>query len=97
MISKSCDFNEFLEKVNGQEYPDILLAANDEATAAERFFHKMKFREENRIASFQEYAMVLKDFIYFLRNGIKPSSIREFDFQEFQAVRESWMYLKSDC
>ena len=97
MISKSCDFNEFLEKINGQEYPDILLAANDEATAAERIFYKRKSREKNRIAPFQEYAMVLKDFIYFLRNGIKPSSIREFDFQEFQAARENWMYLRKDC
>ena len=97
MISKSCDFNEFLEKINGQEYPEILLAANDEATAAERIFHKRKSREKKRLVSYQQYAMVLKDFIYFLRNGIKPFSIREFDFQEFQTARENWMYFREEC
>lgn len=97
MISKSCDFNEFLNTINGWDYADILLAANDEATAAERRFYKMKSRRREPTETFQEYAVVLKDFIYWLRNGIKPSSIREFDFQEFQDVRDNWLNYHQGC
>jgi NAD-specific glutamate dehydrogenase len=97
MLSKSCNFNEFLEKISDCEYPEMLLFANDEATAAERTIYKQKDSLGSEVAMYQEYAVALKSFIYFLRNGIQPSPIRKFDFQQFQDIRDNWQKLKYEC
>lgn len=96
MLSKSCNFSEFLEKVIGCDYADLILLANKEATAAERTFYKQKAHLESDPNEYQEYAVVLKDFIGFLRNGIKSSSVRDFDFEPFHDVRSQWHQLQCD-
>jgi len=97
MISKSCNFNEFLDKITDCDYADIILITNEEATAAERTFYKKKAKQDHETKVYEEYAVVLKDFIGFLRNGIKPSSIREFDFQYFDTVRDNWKNPRHEC
>jgi len=98
MISDSCNFEEFLSEISSLDYPEMILLANDEATAAERAFYKQKHVSlDNELFVYQEYALALKSFIYFLRNGIQPSPIREFDFQRFQDVRDNWQNLQAQC
>jgi len=94
MISKACDFSEFLDKVTGCDYADLIILANEEATAAERTFYKQKAHQDSSPNEYQEYAIVLKDFIGFLRNGIKSSSIRDFDFEPFHDIRSQWQHLQ---
>lgn len=90
MISSDCDFKEFLNKIQHHDYVEILLAANAEATAAERTVYKNRKTRDDRTDAFRTYADTLKDFIYFLRNGIKPTSIRAYDFESFEDRRNDW-------
>ena len=82
MISKSCNFTEFLDKVTNLEHDDIILVANEEATAAERFFYRQRDRQNENNMMYQEYAILLKGFIGNLRNIVKLPSKKHHAFKE---------------
>jgi hypothetical protein len=91
MISKSCDFDEFLERVRDRDYLDVIYLADKEATEAERLKYRSK---TGRIVppepeACEGYAHALKGFIQFMRYGLKTPSMEDTLHEGIQAFREA--------
>ena len=76
MISNRCDFNDFVLKTKGRDYEEIIFLADREATEAERRFYHHSTPDQEKAACGQDYALCLKEFIAYMRYGIKPPHIR---------------------
>ncbi len=75
MISQSCDFDEFLERVRGRDYLEIIYLADKEATEAERLKYRSRARKLDPPEACVCYADLLKGFIRFMRYGVKSPSM----------------------
>ena len=85
MLSSSYDFTEFMEKVKGHSFQEIIWMADQEATEAERCMHRSGCNgDEDKIV---QYALCLKDFILYMRHGMLTRIIRRLDLDQFNAVR----------
>jgi hypothetical protein len=89
MISNSCNFNEFIQAVKDNEYFDILYKIDREATDAERCFYRAEVTTENREICGKQYASILKNFLFYMRYGIRLRAISDDQFQLFQSVRQN--------
>ena len=90
MISESYNIKEFIEEMRGKDYLEIVYLANQEATEAERFSNQCRKKDEAMGKVSMEYATVLKDIIFFLRHGIKTSSIsRQLDFDMLHSLQKN--------
>jgi hypothetical protein len=89
MISASCNFNEFIQAVKDNEYFDILYKADREATDAERRSYRTQVTSENRDLCGKQYASLLKNFMFYMRYGIKLRAISDDQFQLFRSVRQN--------
>ena len=84
MLSESFDISEFISKVKGQSEKEIIYMADLEATAAERYLYKHK--NGNQRESIKNYALLLKDFVLYMRYGVQTQSVRQIDPAELMAV-----------
>ena len=75
MLSSSFDIAEFLEKVKGHSYHEIIWMTDQEATAAERQYYKKNC--DTDCEQMMSYARSLKDFICFMRHGICTRRIQK--------------------
>ena len=73
---------EFLDKARDQNVQGVLLLAEQEATAVERRLCR-KDRATPRDARLRDYAATLKEFIGFLRYGVKTRKVRRLDLEAF--------------
>jgi hypothetical protein len=89
MISERCDFNEFALQAQGRDYEEIICLADREATEAERRFYHHSTPDQEKAACGQNYAQCLKEFIAYMRYGIKPLNIRGDVAALFDHVREN--------
>jgi hypothetical protein len=89
MISSALRFEEFIGTVADKDYLDTIFLAEQEATKAERFYYSSQNRNEPAKKRCKEYACILKNFIYFLRYGVKPWGINEESWRMFLSVCES--------
>jgi hypothetical protein len=89
MISQSCDFDEFLERVRDRDYLDVIYLADKEATEAERLKYQSRTRELAPSEACSGYADVLKGFIRFMRYGVKSPSMEDTLHEGLQAFREA--------
>jgi hypothetical protein len=89
MISKSCDFDEFLERVRDRDYLDVIYLADKEATEAERLKYRARSRRFVPPEACEGYADVLKGFIRFMRYGVKTPSMEDSLHEGIQAFREA--------
>lgn len=83
MLSSSFDISEFIRKVEGHSDREIVFLADQEATAAERYLYKCREcrdAEQNfeEYASVRQYALLLKDFVLYIRHGVITRLVREF-------------------
>lgn len=93
MISTDCSFKEFISAVQGSDYYEIMAKVEQEATDAERCSYRGKVSSNHRDRCGKKYATTLKNFLSYLRFGIKHSGIREDHFQLFLSVGKT---LQSD-
>jgi hypothetical protein len=89
MISQSCDFDEFLERVRDRGYLEVIYLADKETTEAERFKYRLGARRLTPSEVCAGYADVLKAFIRFMRYGVKSSSMKGSQQEGLQAFREA--------
>lgn len=89
MISDRCDFNEFVRQAQGRHYEDIIYLADREATEAERRFYHHDPADQKKAICGQEYAQCLKEFITFIRYGIKPPHLAGDVSVLFEHVRDN--------
>ena len=59
MISQSCDFDEFLERVRNRGYLEVIYLADKEATEAERLRYRLRARRLDPPEACAGYADVL--------------------------------------
>jgi hypothetical protein len=72
MISETYNISEFIDTIRQQPYLDIVYLAEKEATTAERHYYNSRFNDSE---TSRQYADQLKDFINFMRYGIRKRSI----------------------
>jgi hypothetical protein len=84
MLSSSFDISEFIMKVEGHSNQEIIYLADQEATAAERYLYKNRScrdaeEDSDECTSVRQYALLLKDFVIYMRYGVLTRSVRELD------------------
>jgi hypothetical protein len=89
MISQSCDFEEFFDRVSDRDYLEVIYLANKEATEVERLKYRLRARRLVPPESCLSYADALKGFIRFMRYGVKTPSMENILPEELQAFRKA--------
>lgn len=87
MLSDTFSIVEFLGKAKCNNYQRVLTLAHREATDVERFLYKHQNVSVGD-TKLREYATVLKDFISYMRYGIKTRKVRALDLEHFKDLRE---------
>lgn len=97
MISQSCDFDEFLERVRDRDYLEVIYLADKEATEAERLKYRSRAGKLDPPEACAAYADALKGFIRFMRYGVKSPSMEDTLHEGLQAFREATLenYMES--
>lgn len=72
MISENCSIDEFVEAVKERAAWDVVSLAVDEATQAERRFHRARRCHDDKTCCSRDYSAQLKQLINYLRFAIKP-------------------------
>lgn len=83
MLSTSFNIAEFIEKVKGHSFEEILWMTDREATEAERYLLHLP-RKGERATRVVSYAGCLKDIILYMRHGVRTSAIRGLALEAFQ-------------
>ena len=82
MLSSSFDISEFIKRVKGHSDQEIIFLADQEATATERYLYRhrncqQKVSKAEDCADARHYAVLLKDFVLYMRYGVLTHSVRE--------------------
>lgn len=82
MLSSSFDISEFLTEVKGHSQQEIIYLADQEATETERYVYKHRkcrqgMNPAEDCADARHYAVLLKDFVLYMRYGVLTHSVRE--------------------
>lgn len=85
MAPEPCDIQTFFDKLNGMSFFDIIETADAEATAAERCAYRLGIREAG--CPQKQYADTIKEFISFMRYGVRPSGVDPSVFKRYEDVR----------
>ncbi len=81
MLSSSFNITEFIEKVKDHSFEEIIWMTDKEATEAERYLLKICLEGER--AKVMSYAGCLKDFILFLRHGVRTRAVKHLPLDAF--------------
>ncbi len=85
MLSSSFSIDEFMEKVKGHTVHEIIQTANQEATAAERIVCKQC--RQGGCDPIVGYASCLKDFILYIRYGVRTRRLSRLNLSAFTVAR----------
>ena len=85
MISTTYDFEQFANSVKGEDYFDIIYAAEQEAIEAWRLCRKGKALDGKGAG----YQSMLKGLIHFMRYGVKPTNLKNRDIKLFNLIYET--------
>jgi len=85
MLSSSLSIAEFFEKAKGHSYQEIIHMADREATEVERLYYKSC--RNDQCEDIIQYIKNLKDFILYMRHGVRTRRTRHFNLQPFKRTR----------
>lgn len=86
MISKDCNFSDFIGAIRGRDYFETIFLADKEATEAERLLLRASVNERRQQRCGMEYAQMIKNLIFFVRYGIKPYGVDTREFEMIQSL-----------
>jgi hypothetical protein len=72
MISRECQFSEFMGAVLGKDYFDVIELAEREATETERLLLRVHGDDSRRTRCGKDYAQRIKLLIDYMRYEVKP-------------------------
>jgi hypothetical protein len=78
MLSANASLSEFVDQIADRAYDDIILLADREATAAQRQYYKRR-TTDNPKGEMKTYALLLKDFLIYMRHGVASRALRSVD------------------
>ena len=84
MLSSSFDIKEFVEKVQDNSEINMFYLTDQELVAVERLIyrthcHNNSQRESEVCPGACRYAVLLKDFVMYLRHGVLSRAFRQLD------------------
>ncbi|MBI5894653.1 MAG: hypothetical protein HZB24_01100 [Desulfobacterales bacterium] len=82
MLSSSFSIDEFMEKVKGHTFQEIIQTTDREATAAERMVCKLC--RQGGCDPIVGYARCLKDFILYMRHGVRTRRLSRLNLSAFK-------------
>jgi hypothetical protein len=85
MISKDCNFSEFMGAVRDKDFFEVIRLADLEATAAERLLLRVRTDETRKSLCGKDYARRIKQFIDYMRFEVKPRRELGCDAELFAA------------
>ena len=84
MLSKRCDFKDFIQSLPPDcNKLDLMICLEREATEAERMLYRRLSSDADRKRCGKDYATALKECFFYLRNGRRPSHVSPDDFEMF--------------
>jgi hypothetical protein len=90
MRSAHASFAEFVDQVVDQPYDDIILLTDQEATAAQRRCCKQRPTDGlNDDADLEAYALLLKDFLVYMRHGVATRALRSANCESLAKLLRS--------
>jgi hypothetical protein len=75
MISERCELSDFIQQIDNNDIPAIIMKAQDETTEAERYYLRHKIKQNLALEQTHIYAEQLKMLISFLRYGVRASGL----------------------
>jgi hypothetical protein len=88
MISQNCNIQEFIEAIQGSENLDAILMADTEATEVERLHLRMGTgAAPSTTPCSAVYATHLKNFIFFIRYGMRPAGATANEIALYETYR----------
>lgn len=88
MLSSSFNITEFMEKIKGHSYQEIIWLTDREATEAERCLCKAGHQEDSHESDkIIRYAGCLKDLILYMRHGIRKGETKKLKMDYFRDIR----------
>ena len=91
MISVGYDINTFIGQVQDKPYEDVILLAQEEATAAERVCLRNRASILSDDSAPYTYACQLKDVIQYLRYGTISPTIKNNQIDSLEKVRDTYI------
>lgn len=79
-------FDNFLERMSREDYPDILRIAQNEGANLEKYSSNVKGCVERRKRGSLGLSEKIGGFLFFIRNGIKPSGVSDEEFNKYKIV-----------
>jgi hypothetical protein len=92
MLSESASLVEFMDQVRGKQFEDLVFLADREATEAERFLYRQRSRNSEDAKRYGSYATMLKDFMIYLRHGVRTSALRGLDGSFLEEFRNGFSH-----
>jgi len=89
MISAKYDFKEFVDAIIDKDYHEILAMAEKECTATEGRSYGVKGAVKARELGSTKYAARLKKLLFFMRYGIVPYGINDYDYYLLKPLCEA--------
>ena len=78
MLSANASLTEFVDQIAEQPYDAIILMTDREATEAQRQCYKRE-TASNQNGEMETYALLLKDFLIYMRHGVATKALRNLD------------------
>ena len=88
MLSDSCSFEEFIENVQATDLLELMYLTEKEATDAERCLYRMGVSPPRRESCGVRYAEILKNFLFYMRYGIRPRGVSDEIFETYRQTCE---------
>ena len=93
-MSSSYNISEFLKQIENMDYPEIMNYAEGVARRIEGLSFKVKGAVKARELGSMKYVQQIKQFLFFMGNGIKPFGVDEHIFQLYRPVCEKLVQKK---
>jgi ssDNA-binding Zn-finger/Zn-ribbon topoisomerase 1 len=87
MISPTCDFKLFMKTIKSKDIMEVVYLTEQEATKAERLALKPESNPKQRQKCSDEYSVLLKGFIKYIRFAVKPKLPEDHEYRIFTSSR----------
>ena len=87
-MQRPYDFHSFIQKIKDKDYFEIIKDAEEEVKFVESISYRKKGAVKAREMGSTNYDHKIKEFLFWMRHGVKPGSSSESDFQLYQIVAE---------